>query len=679
MKAVPKKVREEMASLRATIRHHDRRYYVDADPEISDRAYDALFQKLLDLEAAYPDAVPPDSPTHRVGAEPAEGFETVPHTVRMLSLENTYDEGELTAFDERVVRALGEGRNVYHVELKIDGVAVALRYERGQLVTGLTRGDGRTGEVITQNLRTVRDIPLALEREGARVETDLEVRGEVYLPQSAFARLNAGRAEAGERLYANPRNTAAGTLKLLDSRVVAARGLRAFVYQVLQDGSQGLASQNEALEWLASLGFRVNPYHRVVEGARGILAYAEEMVALRPELDYAIDGIVVKVDRLSDQIELGATSRAPRWSIAYKFETEEAVTRVTEIAVQIGRTGTLTPVARLEPVEILGTTVKRATLHNMDEVERLGVRVGDWVTIEKGGEIIPKVTRVLEERRDGSETVYHPPTHCPECGTELVRQEGEVALRCPNRGCPEQVRRRIEHFASRSAMDIEGVGVKLIDQLVKEKMVADPADLYALTVDRLAGLERMGEKSAANVVAAIDASGAQPLSRVIFALGIRHVGVTSAQTLARAMRSMEALMAADVETLVALDDVGEIVAASIREFFDDKENVRHIQRLREAGLTMEETDSVYADSEPAVLHGLTFVVTGTLPHMTRGELTSRIDALGGKVTGSVSKKTSYVVAGESPGSKLARAEALGVAILDEAAFVALVEERLRDA
>jgi DNA ligase (NAD+) len=598
----------------------------------------------------------------------------------MLSLENTYAEDELREFDRRVKRAIGDETVEYFVELKIDGVAVSLRYDRGVFSEGLTRGDGFLGEVVTENLRTVRDIPLRVEGPsrpgaGATAEVEMEVRGEVYLPRSRFEAINAERAASGEKLYANPRNTAAGTLKLLDPRVVARRRLRAFAYQILDPRRLEIEDQAAALAFLGERGFRVNPHRRLCADLDAVLEFASEVAAMRRSLDYDIDGIVVKVNRFSLQETLGTTSRAPRWGIAYKFETEEAITRIREIGVQVGRTGALTPVAHLEPVLLLGTVVKRATLHNMEEIERLGVRVGDTVAVEKGGEIIPKVTRVLEDRRDGTEVPYVPPTRCPSCRARLVRAEGEVALRCPNRKCPEQVRQRILHYGSRQAMDIEGLGSKLVEQLVAEGKVDDPADLYRLTVDELAALERMGKKSAENLVRNLDASKARSLARLIFALGIRHVGVTAARTLARAFGSIDALAAADAARLTEIDEVGEIMADAIRGYFAEPENRRHIERLAKAGVRMHE--DVREAARPKPLQGLTFVVTGTLANATREEIRERIESAGGKVAGSVSAKTDYVVAGENPGSKLSKARELGVRVVDEAALARLLRgERL---
>ncbi len=663
----PTKVeRKRMEELQELIRHHDRRYHVDADPEISDREYDSLFHELIELEKRYPDAVPDDSPTHRVGGTSVEGFPSEPHTEQMLSLDNTYEESELREFDERVRRRLSTRAVRYFVELKIDGVAVSLRYRTGRLSQSLTRGDGLTGDVITSNIRTIRDIPLRLECDGKLDDAELEVRGEAYLSRSRFESLNAEKADAGEKLYANPRNTTAGTLKLLDAGEVARRKLGAFVYQVLEPERHGLSTQEEALEFLVDRAFPVNDARRVCNGLEEVMAFAEEWSDRRSELDYDIDGIVIKLDDFALQRHLGATARSPRWGIAYKFETEEAVTTVKEISLQVGRTGAVTPVAELEPVTLLGTVVKRATLHNMDEIARPDVRLGDAVAIEKGGEIIPKVKRVLLEQRPSGATVFEEPSRCPSCKKGLVRDEGEAILRCTNRACPDQVRRRIEHFAGRQAMDIEGLGDKLIEQLVAEELIADPADLYSLTAAELADLERMGEKSAENLIQALETSKTRPLARLIFALGIRHVGIGAAKVLARKTGSLKKLMAKGRNALAGMDDIGDIMADSIVSYFADPQSRDLIERLGAVGVKPRVERA--ATSGPGPFEGLTFVVTGTLTSATREEIKARIEALGGRVTGSVSGKTNYLVAGENPGSKLSKAESLGVEVVDEEGF-----------
>lgn len=663
--------------LREQIRHHDRRYHVDADPEISDAAYDALVRELDSIEAAFPDLVTPDSPTQRVGGEPLPEFRQVIHESPMLSLQNTYDEQELREFDGRVRRFLGLSAAEpidYVVELKIDGVAIALRYRDGVFVQGVTRGDGTRGDDVTQNLRTIRSLPLSLIKDARNGPSaaSFEVRGEVFFPRSGFQELNRRRAEAGEKLFANARNATAGTLKLLDPRPVATRPLSLFCYTLVGAGALGLTSHHEALAWMRKVGLPVNPNARLHHGIEEVIASVHSWAQERWKLDYETDGLVVKVDSLPWQETLGSTAKAPRWGIAYKFETREGVTQLLEIGVAVGRTGIITPFAILSPVDLLGTTIRRATLHNADEIQRLDVRAGDWVAIEKGGEVIPKVTRVLVERRTGAEVPFVFPTHCPACGDPLVREEGEVAIRCVNEHCPAQRRRQILHFVARGAMEIDGLGEAIVDQLLNASLIRDPADIYRLTADVLVPLERMGKKSAANLIAAIDRSRTRPLRAVIFALGIRHVGASVARSVAARFRTIDALAAARGEDLHGVPDVGEVVAASILRYFAREATRDLIARLRQAGLTMIEPEGGPRRSRP--LDGKTFVLTGGITAMTRPQATARIESLGGKVSGSVSAKTDYVVAGVDPGSKLEKARSLGVPILDEEAFLRLLAE-----
>jgi len=656
------------------IRYHARRYYADADPEISDAAYDALLRELEELEAAFPDLVTVDSPTQRVGGSPLEEFTSVVHEAPMLSLQNTYDEGELRDFDGRVRRFLGlDDRPIdYVVELKIDGVAIALRYRDGLFTQGVTRGDGARGDDVTANLRTIRALPLSVARPGGETIPDtFEVRGEVYFPRSAFQGLNRKRAETGEKLFANPRNAAAGTLKLLDSRLVSTRPLSLFCY-ALVGGPGEIETHHEVLAWLRRIGLPVNPHARPAHGIGEVLAAIHRWAAERWRLDYETDGLVVKVDSLAAQETLGATAKAPRWGIAYKFETREGITQLLDIGVAVGRTGIVTPFAILSPVEILGTTIRRATLHNADEIVRLGVRVGDWVAVEKGGEVIPKVTRVLPGRRTGAEVPFVFPTDCPDCHEPLVREEGEVAVRCVNEHCPAQRRRQILHFVSRGAMEIDGLGEAVVDQILTTGLVHDVADLYHLTVDSLVPLERMGEKSASNLVAAIGRSRTRPLHALLFGLGIRHVGASVARSLAERFLTMDALAAATDEDLRGVPDVGEIVAASVRRYFARDATGVLLARLREAGVSMVEPERVGARTRP--LEGKTFVLTGTLSSMTRQRASARIESLGGKISGSVSARTDFAVAGEDPGAKLERARRLGVPVLDEAALIRLLGE-----
>ncbi len=692
-----------VAALRQSIRHHNRRYYVDGEPQISDREYDALVRELEALERAHPELDDPDSPTHRVGGEPLEGFATVLHRVPMLSLQNTYDEAEVREFDARVRRLLDLARSpAYVVELKIDGIAIALHYERGRFVRGVTRGDGTRGDDVTANLRTVRSLPLILDPPDGPVPAALEVRGEVYFPREAFRRLNAERERGGQKLFANPRNAAAGTLKLLDPRQVAERPLALFVYQIAGAVPAQIATHWEALGHLRRLGLPVNPHARRVNDIEEALGVFREWERRRLELDYDTDGMVLKLDSLTRQRDVGMTSKAPRWGIAYKFETERAVTRVVDISLQVGRTGAVTPVAELEPVELLGTVVKRATLHNADEIDRLGVRVGDMVAIEKGGEIIPKVTSVLVEMRDGSERPFTFPTACPVCQQPLERTTGEVVIRCVNEHCPALLKRQILHFAGRGAMDITGLGDVLVEQLVDRALVHDVAGLYALTAPALADLERMGPKSAANLVAAIAEARTRPLHRLFFALGIRHVGAHAARVLAAAYRSVDALAAAREEDLAQLPDIGPVVAAAITHYFAQPASRRLLARLQAGGVALAAPAETAGGLQPGgppsgglpsgglpsgglpsggppgvpaastVLAGRTFVLTGTLPALSRDEARALIERHGGRVTGSVSRKTSFVVAGADPGSKLARAAALGVPVLDEEGLRRLV-------
>ncbi len=667
-----------VAELRRLIAYHNRRYFVDGEPEISDRQFDALLHELEELEHRHPELDDPDSPTHRVGGEPLAGFATVAHSSPMLSLQNTYEEAEVRDFDARLRRLLDlPGSPAYVVELKIDGVAMALHYRRGRFAQAITRGDGTRGDDVTANVRTIRGLPLVLEpaSRSTGLPERIEFRGEVYFARSAFLRLNAGRQAAGQRLFANPRNAAAGTLKLLAPRQVAERPLAVFAYQVAAGLPRAITTQWDVLAFLRRLGLPVNPHARRAADIEEALAIFDEWRDRRSQLDYETDGMVLKLDSLAGQRELGATSKAPRWGIAYKFETEHAVSRVVAIGVQVGRTGAVTPVAELEPVSLLGTTVRRATLHNADEIERLGVRIGDAVTIEKGGEIIPKVTGVLTDQRVGTERPFVFPDRCPVCDHPLERAPEEVAIRCVNEHCPAQLKRRLLHFAARGAMDIEGLGGSLVEQLVDRGLLRNLPDLFALRAEALAQLDRMGEKSAANLVAAIEQARSRPLHRLIFGLGIRHVGAHAARILAGAFGSIEALAQADADALAQQEGIGPVVAASVERYFRDPATVRLLDELRGAGVTLEDAPSPSVGSPAAgsaALAGQTFVLTGTLPSMTREEARALIERHGGRVTSSVSKKTTYVVAGADPGSKLTKAERLGVAVLDEAGLRALL-------
>jgi DNA ligase (NAD+) len=657
----------EIEKLRDEIRRHDELYYVGNAPEISDREYDELMEKLQKLEEANPELITFDSPTQRVGGRPAEGFPEVVHTRQMLSLDNSYNIEELRAFDERCQR-LAEGRKLEYVaELKIDGLSLSLQYEDGLLVRGVTRGDGRIGEDITQNARTIRSVPLRLKSQAKSIDTNLEVRGEVFLARDVFERTNAEREELGEPRYMNPRNAAAGAIRQLDSRLVARRKLDMFAYDLLVNVRKPFPTHWEALDWLDAAGFRVNPHRKLCKTIDEVIDFANEKEALRDDLGYEIDGLVVKVNSTALQDEFGATSKAPRWAIAYKYPARQASTKVVDIFVSVGRTGAITPVAILEPVFLAGTTVSRATLHNEDEIRRLDVRVGDTVMIEKSGEIIPKVLSVVTSKRTGKEKEFVPPENCPVCGGLISRPEGEVVARCVAADCTAQLMGRLLHFASRRAMRIEGLGDVLAEQLVAANLVKDVGDLYSLTLDQVASLPRMAKKSASNLLSQIEGSKSRDLSNLIYALGIRHVGERTAGILAHELGSLEKLMEASVEELDAIPEIGLTVAESVRDWFDDEGNRALCDRLRAAGIKTEaeRRSSAQVDERFA---GKQFVLTGTLTSFTRDEARALIEARGGRVNSSVSKKTDYVVAGEAAGSKLDKAQELGVTVMDEDEF-----------
>lgn len=664
------------AVLRDDLHRHNRLYYLEAKPEISDREFDALLRELQDLEAAHPDLLTPDSPTQRVGGAPIEGFTQIVHAVPMMSLDNTYSEEELTAFFQRLQKGLGRECIACLLEPKIDGVAITVRYENGVLKHGATRGDGRTGDDVTANLKTIPTLPLRLP---AGVPQTLEVRGEVFMSKAGFAKLNDERESAGEPRFANPRNATAGTLKQLDSRIVARRPLDIVFYGVVEAGEAapsgdlfaapaGPQSQQEVQALLAKAGFRRAERVWSADSAEGLLDAIRELDTLRHDLPYETDGAVIKVDRFSDQRELGSTSKAPRWAIAYKFQPEQAETRLLAVDIQVGRTGALTPVARLEPVFLSGSTVSNATLHNFEEIERKDIRVGDLVVIEKAGEIIPAVVQVQTAARTGAETAIPRPTHCPVCGTAARQDEEQVAIRCPNPHCPEVVKRRLEHFAARGAMDIRGLGESVVAQLVDAGLVRDAADLYDLDALRLASLERQGAKSIDNLLKALAESKNQPPWRLVFGLGILHVGATAARTLMEHFGGLDALAAASIEELTQCPDIGPVVAPSIHAWFREPVNVALLDRLRHAGLTFTQREvAAVGDS----LKGTTWVLTGTLSQ-PREEIADLIRAHGGKVSSSVSGKTTYLLAGDEAGSKLDKATKLGVKVLSETEFRALV-------
>ena len=656
---------ERHARLRAEVERHNRLYYQDARPEISDFEFDALLRELQELEAAHPELAAEDSPTKRVGGAPQEGFEPVFHSVPMLSIENTYNEGELRAFDQRVRKGLEGAEPAYFVELKLDGVSLSVRYEGGRLVRAATRGDGKRGDNVTANARTLAGLPEQI----AGAPAALELRGEVYMRWSTLERLNRAREEEGLEPFRNPRNTTAGTLKLLDPRAVAARSLDLFLYDAAESSEPLADTHGGVLERLRAFGLPVNPHGRRCADIEEVVAHCAEWRAKRFELDYATDGMVVKVDSLAQRRVLGSTSKAPRWVIAYKFPAETAKTRLLGITVQVGKSGALTPVAELEPVLLAGTVVKRATLHNFDDLAAKDFRPGDLVEVQKAGEIIPQLVRYLPEERPADAAPFPLPERCPDCGSAVHRDPEGVYLRCLNLACPAQVRGRLEHFASRRAMDIEGMGPALVEQLVSRGLVHTPADLFLLTKEPLLGLERMGDKSADNLLAALEKAKNRPLSRLLHGLGIREVGEHLAENLAAGFNTMDALSAATEEELLAVDEVGGVIAASVREFFTVPENLDLIARLRAAGVRLHQRDAdEAAEDGPRPFEGMTFVVTGALEGWSRDEAHALIKRLGGRPTGSVSKKTTYVLAGSDAGSKLDKALALGVPVLTEAQF-----------
>jgi len=662
-----------MRRLRKEIAEHNHRYYVLNDPSVPDAEYDRLMRELESLEQAHPELVDPDSPTQRVGARAAEGFETVEHEVPMLSLANAFDDDEVREFDRRIRETLDIEQAVYTAEPKLDGLAISLRYESGRLVRAATRGDGRAGEDVTANVRTIRAIPLRLRIEGA--PDPLEVRGEIYMTRSGFVELNRGLEEEGGKTFVNPRNAAAGSLRQLDPKITARRPLRFFAYSAIVDPDSvdaGLGDgQQAALERLAELGFPVSAMARQAPGVEALLSFYQAVQDKRADLDFDIDGVVYKVDDFDQQRELGYVSRSPRWALAHKFPAEEEMTRLERIDVQVGRTGKLTPVARLEPVFVGGVTVTNATLHNLDEIRRKDVREGDYVIVRRAGDVIPEVVRPIIEKREDDLQEWQLPERCPVCGSHVELVEGQADARCSGGlVCPAQSKRALEHFASRNAMDIDGLGSRIIDQLVENDLVRDPADLYRLDAETLAGLERMGEKSATNLVSAIDASRKVSLGRLLFALGIREVGEVSAGALARHFRDLDALMDADVESLEAIRDVGPVVARHIREFFDEQRNREVIADLLENGVEWHVEQAPEPEEQP--LKGCTYVLTGSLEKLTRSEAKSRLEKLGARVTGSVSKSTTAVIAGSDPGSKLDKAREADVAVLDEAGLAALL-------
>jgi len=664
-------VARRIDELRELIRHHDFLYYVENRPEISDAEYDRLVRELRTLEEAHPDLITPDSPTQRVAGRPVDVFASVEHKVAMLSLDNAMDPAELREFEARLKRALPGADFEYVCEPKVDGLGVALLYERGQFVRGATRGDGRVGEEITQNLRTVKSIPLIL-RGALRNLRELEVRGEVYMPRAAFQKLNAELEEAGEPTFANPRNAAAGAVRQKDPAITAKRPLDIFLYHVSHPEPFPFKTHWEALDALKVGGFKTNPKAKRCRDLDAVVAYCQALEAERDALGYDADGVVVKVNSLEQQRRLGATAHHPRWAIAYKFAARQATTRVLDIKVNVGKTGALTPAALLEPVELAGVTVSRASLHNEDEVQKKDIRVGDTVLIERAGDVIPYVVQVITSKRPADTVPFRMPTHCPACGAKAYRPEGEAIWRCTNAACPAQLKERLLHFGSRRAMDIEHLGEAVVSQLVDRELVRDFADLYHLSVEELAGLERLAEKSAQNLVNAIQASKTRGLARLLNGLGIRYVGERAAQLLAAHFATMERLEKASVEEISQIYGIGPQIAKSVARFFSESANRKTIERLRTVGVTMREEG---IGEGPRPLAGKTFVLTGTFRGTTRDEAKDLIFRLGGRVTGSVSKKTDFVVVGEEPGSKADDAKRLGVRTLDEAEFLKLVGKR----
>ena len=659
----------EIAKLRKELTHHAYRYYVLDDPEITDAEYDRMFRKLQALEEKFPELITQDSPTQRVGAAPLEEFETVTHTIPMVSLDNAFDDGEMRDFDQRLRKLLELDEIEYTVEPKLDGTAVELVYENGLFTVGSTRGDGFTGENITQNLKTIKSIPLRLMSDKIKIPERLEVRGEVFYPVAAFKKLNEQRLKAGEAAFINPRNSASGSLRQLDPKLTAERPLDMYVYGLGQVAGYEFKTQWEALETFKKWGFKVNPISKICRGIDEALEHYRKIGEMRPKLPYEIDGSVVKVNSFEQQRNAGMRTRSPRWAMAYKYEAQQETTQILDIQAQVGRTGTITPVAIMQPVMVGGVTVSRATLHNEDEIERLGVMIGDTVVIQRAGDVIPEVVKVIEAKRTGKEKKFKFPKKCPVCGGEVVRLEAEVAYRCQNVNCPAQVKEGIRHFASKLAMNIDGLGEKLIEQLVDKGLVKSFADLYFLKTARLAELERMAEKSAQNIIDAIAKSRDVAFDRFIYALGMRHVGEHMARVLAKQFGSLQNLIKADAERLQQIHEVGPQVAESVTRFFKEKKNLAAIERLKKGGVKIREVAKPKAADQKFA--GKTFVFTGTLEKFSRDEAERMVDERGGRASGSVSKKTDYVVAGPGAGSKLDKARELGVAVISEDEFLKL--------
>ncbi|MGI6686494.1 MAG: NAD-dependent DNA ligase LigA [Bacillota bacterium] len=656
--------KKKIQQLKEEIAKHNRAYYELDRPQISDAEYDKLMKELIKLETNFPELLSPDSPSQRVGGKPLSGFQTVRHREPLLSLGNAFSGADLRAFHQRVVQAVGPDVE-YVVELKIDGLTVALSYEQGLLVSGATRGDGVIGEDITQNLKTIATVPLSL-RESVPF---LVVRGEAFMPKKAFLKLNEEREEGGEPTFANPRNAAAGSLRQLNPQIAASRQLQVFCYDLVYLEGKKILSHKEVLEYLEGQGFLVNPERFLTKNIEEVVSYVEKWTEKRHDLPYDIDGMVIKVNSLSQRRELGTTSKAPRWAIAYKFPAEQAETKVKDIIIRVGRTGVLTPTALLEPVRLAGSTVSRATLHNEDNIKEKDIRIGDTVIVHKAGDIIPEVVNVVKERRTGDEKTFVMPESCPECGSQVVRLAEEAAFRCTGGACPAQLRESLIHFVSRDAMDIDGLGPAVVTQLLESGLVQDVADLYFLTKDQLVKLDRLGDKSAQNLLTAIEKSKNNSLAQLIFALGIRYVGARTGKVLAEHLESLDQLMESSVEALVQIPEIGEKMAQSITTYFKQGQNIKIINKLKEAGVNMEAKKT----SKKDVLAGKTFVITGTLPTLSRKDAQSLIEENGGKVSGSVSKNTNYVVVGEDPGSKYDKALSLKIPIISEEELFQLVK------
>ena len=664
-------IRQKIESLRREIEHHNYKYYIENNPEISDAEFDKLLRELQKLEKENPEFITPDSPTQRVGEKPVEGFETITREVPMLSLDNAYSPEEFLAFDARVKKALGQNSDIeYLVELKMDGASISLIYENNALTVGTKRGDGYNGENVTSNIRTIRSIPLRFSAKEIEV---LEVRGEVVINRKDFEKINHEKEEMGEELFANPRNAAAGSLTLLDPRITAKRHLDFYAWGAGLYRGIKFSTEKEIMDTIKLLGIKTVPEYRICNSTKEALDYFNDVELRRKKMPFDIDGAVVKVNRLDYQQALGRTSKSPRWAIAYKFAAEQATTLLEDIIVQVGRVGTLTPVAALTPVFLAGSTIARATLHNEDEIMRKDIRIGDTVIIEKGGDVIPKVVKVITDKRPAHARKFVMPKECPECGSKVVRLEGEVANRCQNTACPAQVSGKLQHFASRTAMDIEGLGPAIIEQLMKNKLVHDYADLYYLKKEQIAGLERMGEKSAQNLIDSIQGSKERPLSRLIFALGIPYIGTRAADLLADAFGSIDKLSKATVEEMQTVEEIGPTTSQSIARFFERPENLEVIGKLKKAGVKMSEAPKASAKTDERFA-GKTFVLTGTIS-IPRYEAEAQIKERGGKVSGSVSKNTDYVIAGEDPGSKYNKAVELNVKIISDADFIKMLSEK----